>query len=211
MSLCDRALDFETIASVRLAELAGEHSAAGTFKANGGEVIALQRQEPANLKIGDVAETHRNLLQDSGHWQPGLLNADLHQPRPAPIRRQRLDLGIVRQFGAKRQEKRLRQQEKALAGAAAQPKRKPRRGRFAIPAAKRVWILERHKPSEAEGDPRDGSERRLERLPQRARERFDKRSLDRRARLLRVASRFVRTVGADGFAENRGDSRNDAV
>ena len=50
MSLCDRALDFETVASVRLAELAGEHSAAGTFEADGGEIIALQRQKPANLK-----------------------------------------------------------------------------------------------------------------------------------------------------------------
>ena len=55
VSLYERALDFEAVASVRLAELAGEHSATGTFEANGGEIIALQRQKPANLKVGDVA------------------------------------------------------------------------------------------------------------------------------------------------------------
>src|ERR1700733_14747505 len=55
VSLCDRALDFETVASVRLAELAGEHSAAGTFEANGAKIVALQGQKPANLEVGDVA------------------------------------------------------------------------------------------------------------------------------------------------------------
>ena len=55
VSLCDRALDFETVASVRLAEFAGEHSAARTFEANGGKIIALQGQNPANLKVGDSA------------------------------------------------------------------------------------------------------------------------------------------------------------
>ncbi len=109
MSLRDRVLDFETVTTVRLAELAGEHSVAGTFEANGGKITALQRQKGANLKVGDVAEAHRNVLQDRRHRQPRLLNAGLHEPGPAPIGRQRLGLGIVRQFGAEGQKKRLRQ------------------------------------------------------------------------------------------------------
>ncbi len=179
----------------------------GTFEADGGEIIALQGQKSANLEIGDVAEIHRNLLQDRGHRQPRLLNAGLHQPGPAPIRRQRLGLGIVRQFGAKGQEKRLRQQEKARAGAAVHAERKPRRRRLAIPTPKREGILDRRQPLEAQRDASDGSEGRLERLPQCAGERFEKRRLDRRARPLGFASSFVGTIGADGFAENRGDNQ----
>jgi hypothetical protein len=140
-------------------------------------------------------------LKDSGHRQPRLLNADLHQLRPAPIRRQGLGLGIVRQFGAKGQEKRLRQQQKAFEDATAQPKRKPRRGRLAISPAKREWILERHKPFEAEGDPSDGSEARLDRFPQCAREGLEKPGLDGCARHSGFASQLVRTIDADGLAE----------
>jgi hypothetical protein len=136
VSLCDRALDFETIAPVRLAQLAGEHSAARTFEADGGEIIALQGQKSANLKIGDVAEIHWYFLQNRGHWQPRLLNAGLHESRPTPIRRHGLRLGIVREFIAERQEKRLRQQEEALTGAPVHAERKPRRRRLAIPAPK---------------------------------------------------------------------------
>ena len=139
---CDCALDFEPIAAIHLAEFAGEHSAAGAFKSNGGEIVALQGQEPANLKIGDVAETHRNLLQDSGHRQPRLLDAYLHQMGPAPIRGRRLGFGITREFGAKWQKKRLRQQKEAVEDAAAHAERKPPRRGLAIPPAKRVRILD---------------------------------------------------------------------
>ena len=63
----------------------------------------------ANVKICDIAETHRNLFQDRHHGKPRLMNAGLHQPRPALVGRRRLGLGIVRQLRAKGQEKRLRQ------------------------------------------------------------------------------------------------------
>jgi hypothetical protein len=54
-SLRHRVLDFETVAALRLTQPAGEHSAPGTFEANGGEIAALQGQKPAHAKIGDVA------------------------------------------------------------------------------------------------------------------------------------------------------------
>ena len=149
-------------------------------------------KSPPTSKIGDVAEIHRHLLQDRGHRQTRLLNAGLHQPGPAPIGRRRLGLGIVREFGAKGQKKRLRQQEKARAGAPVHAERKPRRRRIAIPPPERVGILDRRQPLEAQRDASDGSEGRLERLAQCAGERFEKRSLDRRARPLGFDSPLCR-------------------
>jgi hypothetical protein len=54
---------------------------------------------------------------------------------------------------------------------------------------------------------RDGSERRLERLPQRARKAFEQRDFDRCARFSSFAYRFVGANGANGFAKNGGDNQ----
>src|SRR6185437_12695213 len=99
-----------------------------------------------------------------------------------------------------------------LAVAAVQPKRKPRRRRLAVAPAERERIAERKEPLEAKRDRSERREGRLERLPQRARERLEKRGFDRRARPFGLASRLVRTIGADRFAEDRGhDQAIDAL
>ena len=61
---------------------------------------------------------HGNLLQDGGHWQPRLSYACLHEPGPAAIGGRSLGLWIVLEFLAKRQEKRLGEQNEAFAGPA---------------------------------------------------------------------------------------------
>ena len=115
-SLRDRALDFEPVAAVRLPELAGEHSAAGTFEANGGEVVAIagtraRRRENWRCRRDFIGD----LLEDGGHRKPRLLDAELHEPGPPPVGGRRLGVGIVGEFVAERQEKGLREQEEAFA------------------------------------------------------------------------------------------------
>ena len=132
-----------------------------------------------------------DLLEDGGHREPGLLDAELHELGPPPVGGRRLGVGIVGEFVAERQEKRLREQHEALARAAIHLQRKSRRRGLAVPPAERKWIAELLKPLEAQSDRSERREGRLERLAERPRERLDERRFDRRARLAGLASWFA--------------------
>ena len=101
----------------------------------------------------------------------------------------------------------MREQDEALAGAAAHVQGKSRRRRLAVPPAERERVGESLKPLEAQGERGQRSEGRRKRLAERARERLDERRLDLGARIADVAPWIVGNIDGYGLAENRADDQ----
>src|SRR5271165_221791 len=201
----DCAVDFETVSPVALAEFADEHPASGAFEPD--RVEAAQRQNRPGSKTGDIVEAHRALFQNCRHRQPGLFEPGLHRPRPAAVEGRGLGRLFPFELLAQGEQKRLGQEDKALARPALQRQRKARGGCRHVPPSERETVVQRHEAVEGERKPRKRREGRLERSAERAREFLDELSLDRRAGR-RFRPRIALDALSRAFAEDR---RNDQI
>ena len=105
------------------------------------------------------------------------------------------------EFLAKRQQKRLGEENEAFAGAAVHLQRKSRRRRLIVAFSKHERVRERRKPLEVQSDRGERREGRLQRSSQRARERLEERGFDRRAWLAGLDPAIGGGAGGNRFAK----------